>query len=464
MNDPETLRALLDRTPDKIVVVDDDGVCSYANAAVERLLGYQPAELVGEDLFAYVHEDDLADVRAAFDAVVDGDRRTATVEFRFGASDGSWVWVESRVADDGNSAVDGYVISSRDISDRKRAEASRKRAENRLATLTANTQDALWLYTADWDEVVFINDAYEDIWGLSKDALDDNPREFIEGVHPDDRDTVRDAMASISAGEPVDVEFRVNPSRNYQRWAWVQAEPVLDDGEVTHVVGFTRDITDRRRREQQLRVMDHLLRHNLRNDMNVILGQAELAAERGGEDVRSHMEIIAKTGEQLLETADKERDIVSLLTDAPEVRTVELVDLVEDAADDVRAANPEATVDVSAPATAAAKAVPSVDLAFEELFENAIVHAEDDRPYVEVSVQPGEDRVDVRIEDRASPIPTFEYATVLGDRELRDVYHGSGLGLWLVYWLVDLSDGDVTFGTADQGGNAVTVSFPRPAD
>ncbi|MFC7136141.1 PAS domain-containing protein [Halobaculum litoreum] len=150
------------------------------------------------------------------------------------------------------------------------------------------------------------------MYGLPADAVERTPTAFLEAIAPEDRDRVRDGMARLSAGSPVDMEYRVNPSTDYGTWVWVRAVPVVEDGEVVRIAGFTRDITDRRRRERHLFVMDTLLRHNLRNDLNVVLGRAEQIAESATE-FAEEAEIIEGKSRSLLDTADKQRAILDVL-------------------------------------------------------------------------------------------------------------------------------------------------------
>jgi PAS domain S-box-containing protein len=137
----ENLPAVLDSATNVIVVVNERRVCTYANAAVERLLGHRPATLVGEDLLGYVHSDDAPSVRATFDELVDTGR-ASTDEFRLGASDGSWLWFEGRFSPCGDRGGQ-YVVSATDISQRKALVTDRRRIERRLQQLTENTNNAL---------------------------------------------------------------------------------------------------------------------------------------------------------------------------------------------------------------------------------------------------------------------------------------------------------------------------------
>jgi len=155
-----------------------------------------------------------------------------------------------------------------------------------LSELFESTSDVLWMFSADWEEAIFINDAYEDVWGRPAAALEREPADFLEGVHPDDRGTVRAAMERISGGESAEMEFRVNPGEGYGRWVWTRGRPVYDDGEVVRVAGVSRDVTDRKRYEEELRRQNErldefasIVSHDLRSPLSVAQGRLRLARE-----------------------------------------------------------------------------------------------------------------------------------------------------------------------------------------
>jgi len=133
-----------------------------------------------------------------------------------------------------------------------RAEQEAERHRRRLSELSRATDDCLWMFDRDWEELLFVS-GYEAVWGRPESAIREDPRDFLEGVHPDDREFVRDAMERLSAGESVDIEYRIVRGDGEQGSVWVKGDPVFDDdGNVVRVVGFTRDITPREEREQEL--------------------------------------------------------------------------------------------------------------------------------------------------------------------------------------------------------------------
>jgi signal transduction histidine kinase len=91
-----------------------------------------------------------------------------------------------------------------------------------------------------------------------------------------------------------------------------------------------------------------------------------------------------------------------------------------------------------------------VRIAVEELVENAVVHSDDPDPTVRVSVSPGEACTDLVVADDGPGIPPTERRTIEGDVESA-LEHASGLGLWLVSWIVDSSGGEVDCEVSESG-------------
>jgi signal transduction histidine kinase len=224
-------------------------------------------------------------------------------------------------------------------------------------------------------------------------------------------------------------------------------------------VGFTRDITDRRRRERQLAVMDNLLRHNLRNELNVIISAVDtIERETDADDIAKQTRVIRKIGSELVETAEKQRDIIDVLTDPTECSTVDLVMATHSAVDQVQRHHPDATIDVDLPETMSTCGLPELELAIAELIDNAAKHATHS-PRVRVTGKKLDgDRLRITVEDNAPPISEEEYRVLTGDREMNALYHSSGLGLWLVYWVVTLSDGSISFRERPRG-NTITITL-----
>ena len=136
----------------------------------------------------------------------------------------------------------------------RRSEQRANQIERWLVELAEETHNILWIFTADMDDVIFINSAFEELYGIPIDQLRNDPLCFLEATRPEDRPRVAQAIEQLRDGRTVEIEHRVNEDDDYQRWVYVQGKPICnDDGDVTRVVGFITETTERKEREQQLR-------------------------------------------------------------------------------------------------------------------------------------------------------------------------------------------------------------------
>jgi PAS domain S-box-containing protein len=188
----ERHRAFLERSNDIVWAVDEDGTLQYVSPSAETILGFEPAELLGEDAFAYVHPADRDRVREAFGRSIADETRSPVVEHRFERADGDHLWVESvgsnRLADLG---IDGYVINTRDVSDRKRR-------EEKLARLREWTRDLNYTRTVP------------ETTQLAVDAADAIVGAELSGIHL--LNDAGDALEPVALAESVPMFFDEQPS------------------------------------------------------------------------------------------------------------------------------------------------------------------------------------------------------------------------------------------------------------
>lgn len=124
----QPLRTLVEHASDVVLLVSPDDVVIYVNPAIERVLGYPPARVIGTLSSSYVHPDDLQAVTEAFTPAVEGAPSLVTVRFRSRHADGSWRFMEATANDlTADPAVQGVVVSVRDITERQRADEERER-------------------------------------------------------------------------------------------------------------------------------------------------------------------------------------------------------------------------------------------------------------------------------------------------------------------------------------------------
>jgi PAS domain S-box-containing protein len=113
-----------------------------------------------------------------------------------------------------------------------------------------NLDVVVWMSDAEKTEILYVNPAYEAVWGEPRERLYRDPLAFLDAVHPDDRERVRAAIESQPHGE-YDEEYRIERPDGTQRWIRDRSVPIRNaEGDVSRVAGIADDITDRKERER----------------------------------------------------------------------------------------------------------------------------------------------------------------------------------------------------------------------
>ncbi|MFB6166375.1 MAG: PAS domain S-box protein [Haloarculaceae archaeon] len=439
----ERFRRLLAGSIDIITVIDEFGVVRYVSPAAERLLGYEPDELVGERVFEYVHPEDRERMLETFFDAVENPDQLPVAEYRFRAADGSWRWLESRGSDRIDQPdLQGFVVNARDISDRKQV-------EQRYRALVEHSPTTTTVLQVD-GTITYASPSHEAVLGHEPDALvGENAVEFI---HPTDRERIRerfDAMLDGDGdGQPVEFRFRAGDGE----WRWIEARSRnhLDEPAVEGIVVNAMDVTERKRQERQLRQQNERLAefasvvsHDLRNPLHVASGQLELGMETGRDE---HLE---RARSSLSRMDDLIEDLLTLARQGQVVRDTEPVALSRVVAD------AWATVDVDGQlADAVGDATVIADRArlrraLENLFRNAAEHAG-----AGVTVTVGRLDEGFFVADDGPGIPAAERENVF-DHGYTTGDDGTGLGLSIVQSIVAAHDWEiaVTDATPDESGS-----------
>lgn len=356
----------------------------------------------------------------------------------------------------GTGATAGIVVGLYDVRRQVASERYRRTAD-RLSTVFAATPVALVELDVH-GTVTRWNPAATRIFGWAADQV-------VGGELPIATDDGPDWEA-VAAGEATlaGVEARCRAKDGSRLMARLWATTLRDGDEVTGALVVVVDITEATRRRQELGVTNRILRHNLRNAVNVIKGNADVLRERATEDARE-VEAIAAAADRLARLGEQANALHRFLDDEGGSRSArDVLAVVERALEDLRPHYPDADVLVDGPETAWVAADPSLELAVHEALENALEHANGgDEPDVEVTVAfedgAGPGKVRLAVADRGPGIPEQERATLESGVET-PLQHGDGLGLWLIKWVANHHGGAVAIDDNEPRGSVLTLSLP----
>lgn len=307
--------------------------------------------------------------------------------------------------------------------------------------------------------IVDVNHAFTQLTGYPRDDLIGNTPRMLGGQHtePKAADILETAVDTGAAASTEITNYRADGTRYVDH---VETAPVTDDdGTVTHHIEFHRDVTNRRLRENRLQVINRLLRHNLRNDLNQVKGYAALLASQIAEpSLQQYANSISVAATNLIEVGEKLHRAEDALTcPAHHLQPTTVTTLLE-TADTLLNDHPGVTHSTTCTVDGELFLPQIVVFAVEELLDNAVCHHPDNTPTVDVTVTDGpKSLITVTISDDGPGIPDG-VQTILETGET-PLQHGDGVGLWIVKWITDVLGGHISFQTTGEG---TTVNLTVP--
>jgi PAS domain S-box-containing protein len=244
--------SLLSLAHDAIYVRDVKGVIRYWNRGAEELYGWPAEYAVGEvahELLKTVSPLPFEQIEAE---LLRTDRWQG--ELVKTKKDGTEIVAESRwsLKRDDRGAPVATLVTSNDITARKRAEETARRSEKELRDVIETVPAMVWSTLPD-GSLDFINHRWQELTGLAaEDALGWN---WEAVVHPDDHARfVEDWRAALSAGRPLESEVRVRATNGEYRWLLVRNVPLRDElGKIVKWYGTSIDVDERKQAEERMR-------------------------------------------------------------------------------------------------------------------------------------------------------------------------------------------------------------------
>ncbi|MGQ4554379.1 PAS domain S-box protein [Halobellus sp. GM3] len=435
-----------------IFITKRNGEITYVNPAFESITGYDAAEAVGRDpSILKSGEMDPEYYTNLWSTVLGGEVWSQPIvnARKSGEHYHASETIAPIVGDDG--AVEGFVAIQTDVTE----QVHTKEQLETFREIVHRLEDPIMLQGRDGTFDV-VNDAVAEYAGIPKDQL----------IGLDERAFMNDTAAQeiqrrkshvLEREQTITYEVDpVFPTKGKHSFVTTRYPHYDEDGSVDGTVAICRDITEQAEREHQLHVLDRVLRHNLYNKMNLILGHAEIL-ESGTNTTQRSARKIRETGEELVSLADKERRIVDLLTGGSVRQRVEVCALLEEIVTERREAHPDHDISVDCPEPFEVQAIPEIREAISELIENAIIHAEES-PRVSVAVAREGERIVVTITDTGPGIPEMERKAAQGVTDITQLFHGSGLGLQFVYHAAKRSGGSLRFASPAPDGSGTSAA------
>lgn len=357
-------------------------------------------------------------------------------------------------------AVDTYIQSH--VND---IEAQR----DRFAALFRNvpTPVVVVRITDDGPRVKKVNTAFEELFGYTVEDLADRDLEkYLSPPGEEPRSIEHDrAVDDIqNDSESGFSEVEITLETQFGRREFLRVSAPVDQGGDALEYAFYIDVTDQKQRQERLQVLSRVLRHDIRNKLNVITGCASVCRDYiTAEDCNELLDFIDQSADDLLSKSQQIRHVEEMVAGQAERQSMDLVATTRDAFDTLEEQYPKCEFELSAESPINVRGMKPLRIAVTEIIENAAKHNDSASPRVEVSIVEGLDEkyASLRVADNGPGIPPEEYKVLTGERDRSPTYHSTGLGLWTVNWIVTRIGGSIHFTANSPRGSIVTLRLPR---
>jgi PAS domain S-box-containing protein len=445
-----------------INVHDSNGVIVDSNPQLSEKLGYTTDELVGKHIWEIDQLADPTETREVLADIETGER--FRVEGRYQCKDGSTIPVEIQIRRLALSDGDEFLVSSRDITERKEREQELEWHE----ILIKESIDVPTVIDAT-GTITYISPSVRRVLGYEPDEL--LGKHGFEFQHPDDREDVANAIETLQSSPDSTQTVQVRFRRADGSWCWIESrmQNFLDHERIGGIIVNSREITERKEYEQELEsqrdnleILNQVVRHDIRNDLQIVSAYAEKCQTYVDEDGEEYLTKALEASRDAVDITETARDITeTMLQSSTDLDLVNLRYVLDREVDDVRSNYEQGliTVEGSIP-DVKIRADDMLESVFRNLLGNAIQHNDKEIPEVTVSATAEDDAVVIEVADNGPGIPDDRKEKIFEESEQGLDSQGSGLGLYLVETLIERYNGDIRVADNEPDGAVFITTLP----
>ena len=270
-NQENMLSQIIEAWTSSIWYLDTEGRVIYLNDAARKVTSLEHEEITGKTVMELIPgEESKLKHFQSLEVMRTGKPILNIIESFIGPDEKTyWVTTDKVPHFDENHKVQGIFIFTTDITPVKEVERKLKESESRLADAQRIAHLGSWEFDVINQEIKWSDETFR-IWGHEPQASAPPFDQYIESVHPDDRQLLLDSLEKATQGVPYQIELRhLLPDETYNQ-TLTRCQPVIIDGKVTKLLGSVLDIADRKKAEQELIESEERYRALFTNEIDAI--------------------------------------------------------------------------------------------------------------------------------------------------------------------------------------------------
>jgi PAS domain S-box-containing protein len=258
----QRFRALTEQSSDIILLINKASVITYANPETQRAFGRKKEEIVGSNMYDYIHPDDISLVSGLFDRFFMDTRPVVQkAEIRISNKDGNWHTVEAQGTNlIQDNEVQSVIVNIRDITERKKMEEALKQSESLYRLLADNISEHIWIMDLNFN-FTYISPSVEKIYGYSVEEVRRFKIDqlFTEESFQTFSERLSKELAAVMVDPPPEtstrriLELQARHKKGHLIWIETRVSFIRDENKKpVSILGETREITERKLAQDEL--------------------------------------------------------------------------------------------------------------------------------------------------------------------------------------------------------------------
>jgi two-component system sensor kinase FixL len=471
---------LLESAPNAMLIADAAGQIIYTNSLAEELFGYSREELRGQTI------ESLLPQRYRHEFSFQPRQHTMGSGLKlFGQrKDGSEVAVDIGLSSLETTAGTMTMAAIRDLALQDRSFEELRHTEAHLEHIIDSINDVVWSISPSGDRVLFVNSAWERVFGHSHIEAQNNPGLWQQTIHPEDRSLATEALATLLAKDELDLEYRIVRPDGEVRWISDHATIVRDaQGVPVRIDGIGRDVTRRKQNEERQAALMHELKsaneelknfayvvsHDLKAPLRAISSLAEWIAsdyaDKFDDEGREHLRLLVGRTRRMDALIDGILQY-SRVGRAQEGRTdVDLDALMHEVIDSL-APPARIRIEIDTPLPTVHVDGTRMQQVFQNLISNAIKYIDKPQGEVHLGCIAEKKTWKFYVRDNGPGIEQRHFERIFQLFQTlvpRDHVESTGVGLALVKKIIELHDGSVWLESKVGEGSTFFFTLPKRA-
>jgi len=339
-----------------------------------------------------------------------------------------------------------------------------------LRELYDSVNDAIFVHDGQTGEIIDVNQSTCKLYGFTRTELRNRSiGELSSGTPPYTHEQAIDRVEKASQGDAQRFEWQARDADDNIFWIEVSMEGTEIDGQ-SYTFVIVRDISARKAYEQQIKeqrdnleLLNQVFRHDIRNDLTVVNGFAEMLEDEVTSEGRQMLITVRESVDEAIRLTETARDLSAVMLQSEfEKQRISLKETLDEQLERIQSEFQDAEVSIEG-------AIPHVTIkgddmlssVFRNLLQNAVQHNDKEIAEISVSVVESEETISVRIADNGPGVLDTQKETIFGKGEKGLQSAGTGIGLYLVKTLVEGYGGTVWVEDNEPEGAVFVVELQR---